>query len=178
MTMSPRLRKLVLTVHITASVGWLGAILAYIALNIPAVTSPDPQTARAAYLMMAPVGWLAIVPLALVALLTGIVQALGTPWGLFRHYWVLISFMFTVGAVAVLLPHMADVNYLARLAADPTVDPTRLGGDLFHSVGGLVVLLVPLILNIYKPRGLTRRGRRTQRAQRDQTEPDPVPAKP
>ena len=39
----------------------------------------------------------------------------------------------------------------------------HLGGDLFHAVGGLVVLLVPLVLNIYKPPGKTRYGwRRTQ----------------
>ena len=35
MTMPPGLRKVGLIVHVTCSVGWLGAILAYLALNIP-----------------------------------------------------------------------------------------------------------------------------------------------
>src|SRR6266542_3186968 len=102
MTMSPALRKVTLTVHITCSVGWLGAIAAYITLNVPALTSSNTQTVRAAYLMMLPVGWYAIVPLALASLLTGIVLSLGTHWGMFRHYWVLFSLIITVVAVAVL----------------------------------------------------------------------------
>lgn len=167
MTMPPRLRKLGLTVHVASSVGWLGAIAAYIALNVAALTNRDGQTVRAAYLMMEPVAWLAIVPLALASLVTGIVQSLGTTWGLFRHYWVLISLGITVFATLILLLHMRDVGQLADRAADPSVDPDTLSGDLFHSVGGLLVLLVPLVLNIYKPRGMTRHGQRKQRAQRD-----------
>jgi len=160
--MGPRLRKLGLTVHVAASVGWLGAIAAYLALNAAALAGRDVQTVRAAYLMMAPVAWFAIVPLALASLGTGILQALGTSWGLFRHYWVVISLVITALATLVLLLHLASVRRLADQAADPAVDPTTLGGDLVHSVGGLAVLLVPLVLNIYKPRGMTRRGRRGQ----------------
>jgi len=161
MRMSPGWRKITLTVHVACSVGWLGATAAYITLNVPALTG-DEQTARAAYLMMLPVGWYAIVPLAIATLLTGIVLSLGTVWGLFRHYWVLYSLIITVVAVAILLGHMADVSTLARLAADPATDIRTLSGDLDHSIGGLIVLLIPLILNIYKPRGLTRYGRRKQ----------------
>lgn len=164
MSMSPVLRKFGLIVHVTSSVGWLGAIAAYLALNAAALTSQNDQTVRAAYLMMEPVAWYAIVPLALASLITGIVQSLGTPWGLFRHYWVLLSLVITVLATAVLLLHMGDVSRLADLAADQNVDPTGLGGDLAHSVGGLLVLLVPLVLNIYKPRGMTRYGQRKQRS--------------
>ena len=165
MTMPPPVRRFMLTVHITTSVGWLGAIAAYIALNVPAVTSTDPQTVRAAYLMMEPVLVYGIVPLAVLSLVTGIVQALGTPWGLFRHYWVVISLILTAVATVVLIGHMRDVHALAAMAADPTVDVRDRGGDLFHSIGGLIVLLIPLWLNMYKPRGLTRYGwRRQQRA--------------
>ena len=44
-----------------------------------------------------------IVPLAIASLLTGVVQALATPWGLFRHYWVVIKLFLTVFATLVLL---------------------------------------------------------------------------
>lgn len=164
MTMPPRLRKAMLAVHVAASVGWLGAIAAYIALNVPVVTGADEGLVRAAHLMMRPVAWYAVVPLAVTSLLTGIVQSLGTPWGLFRHWWVVISLGMTVFATAILLLHLGDVDALAARAADPAVDPSRLDGDLFHAIGGLVVLLVPLVLNLYKPRGLTRYGWRKQRA--------------
>ncbi|MDP3892320.1 DUF2269 domain-containing protein, partial [Nocardioides sp.] len=105
-------------------------------------------------------------PLAVSSLVTGIVQSLGTPWGLFRHYWVLISLFMTVFATVILLLHMGDVDALAARAADPSSDVGSLQGDLFHSIGGLVVLLVPLVLNLYKPRGLTRYGWRKQQEQR------------
>jgi hypothetical protein len=42
--------------------------------------------ARAAYLAMDLTSRFVIVPLARASLLTGLAQALGTPWGLFRHY--------------------------------------------------------------------------------------------
>jgi hypothetical protein len=165
MTMPPQVRRFMLTVHVTASVGWLGAIAAYIALNVPALTSTDSQTVRAAYLMMEPVALYGIVPLAVTSLITGIVQALGTPWGLFRHYWVVISLVLTAFATLVLIEHVWDIRALAAMASDPTTDLRTRGGDLFHSVGGLIVLLIPLWLNMYKPRGLTRYGwRRQQRA--------------
>src|SRR5215213_3622675 len=41
MTMPPGLRKLVLTVHLTSSVGWIGAVVAYLALGVSAVTRQD-----------------------------------------------------------------------------------------------------------------------------------------
>jgi len=166
MMMPPRLRKFMLTVHVASSVGWLGAIGAYIALNVPALTSTDPQVVRAAYLMMEPVAWFGVVPMALAALLTGIVQSLGTPWGLLRHYWVVISLGLAVFATTILLLHLPAIDSMATVAGDPSADLGALDGDLFHSVGGLMVLLVPLVLNIYKPRGLTRYGWRKQQEQR------------
>lgn len=103
--------------------------------------------------------------------------ALGTPWGPFRHYWVVISLAVTLFATTVLLLHLPTVRTLADRAADPQANPTGLRGDLFHSVGGLVVLVIPLVRNIYKPRGLTHLGWRAQHgsARQDQRRvPDPV----
>jgi len=167
--MSPPVRKLMLTVHVASSVGWLGAIAAYLALNVPALASNNEQNVRAAYLMMEPVMRYALIPLAATSVATGVIQALGTPWGLFRHYWVTISLALTTFAFTILLLHLPAVEDLTAAAMDPTADVDELGGDLFHSVGGLVVLLVPLVLNIYKPRGLTRYGWR--QAQRRSAEP-------
>jgi hypothetical protein len=162
--MSPAVRRAALTVHVACSVGWLGAALAYVVLNVPALTSTDEATVRAAYLMMEPVAWYAVTPLAVASLITGLIQSLGTPWGLLRHYWVLISLGVTVFANLVLVLHLPAVSALADRAASPGTDVFALGGDLAHSLGGLLLLLVPLVLNIYKPRGLTRRGWRAQQA--------------
>src|SRR3712207_2854039 len=110
MTMAPGPRKLVFAVHLTSSVGWIGAVVAYLALGLSAVTGRDAQTVRAAWIAMELVGWSVIVPLALAALLTGLVMSLGTPWGLFRHYWVLITLALTTFATLVLLLHMPKIG--------------------------------------------------------------------
>jgi hypothetical protein len=169
MTMGPRLRRFALTVHVTLSVGWIGAVAAYIALDVAAATSQDSPTLRAAYLGMELVARYVIVPLALAALLTGLVMALGTKWGMFRHYWVLISLLLTIIATVVLLVETQTISASADIAADPTTsgdDLRALPSTLVHSVGGAAVLLVIQVLNVYKPRGLTRYGRRKQREQR------------
>lgn len=168
--MSPGVRKLMLTIHVASSVGWLGAIATYVVLNLAALASEDEQTVRAAYLMMDVTARYVLVPLAAAALATGVIQALGTPWGLFRHYWVVISLGVTTFAFVILVLHLPAVADMAAVAADPRSDVRSLDGDLFHSVGGLLVLLVPLVLNIYKPRGLTRYGwRRARERRRDST---------
>jgi SNF family Na+-dependent transporter len=163
--MPPALRKFVLAVHLTVSVGWIGAIAAYIPFDVATVTSRDAQSVRGAYLAMESIARSVIVPLALASLLTGLVVSLGTKWGLFRHYWVLISLVLTTLATVVLLLETRTIGALAGMAADPTMsgdDIRALPSTLGHSVGGTVVLVVVLVLHVYKPRGMTRYGWRKE----------------
>ena len=174
MTMPAGLRKLAYTVHVTLSVGWIGAVAAYTALDVASATSRDAQTLRAAYLGMDVIARKVIVPLAIASLVTGLVMALGTKWGLFRHWWVLISLALTIVATAVLLVETQTIRSFAAVAADPNTsvaDLRKLGSTLVHSVGGTLVLLVILVLNVYKPRGVTPYGWRKQQEQRTQREP-------
>jgi hypothetical protein len=167
--MSPGLRKLALAAHLTLSVGWIGAVAAYLALDVSTATSQDVQVLRAAYLGMESIARYIIVPLAFASLVTGLVMSVGTMWGLLRHYWVLISLLLTMIATAVLLVETQVISSLADMAADPTTSSDELramGSTLVHSVGGTVVLLVVLVLNVYKPQGMTRYGLRKQREQR------------
>jgi hypothetical protein len=166
MTMTTGLRKFALTAHVTSSVGLLGSIAAFLALAIAGLTSQNEQMVRAAYLGMELIARFVIVPLAFASLLTGLVQSLGTPWGLFRHYWIVIKLLLTVFAVVVLLVKMELIGYAARLAAETTLsraDVRAAGIQLVvHAAGGLLVLLVPAALSAYKPPGMTRYGRREQ----------------
>ena len=165
--MEPGVRKFALSAHLTFSIGWIGAVVAYLALGVAAVSSEDVQTVRAAWTAMELTGWYVIVPLALASLLTGLVMALGTKWGLFRHYWVLVSFALTIVATVVLLLHMPTVSLMAEVAQEAEgASLDQLGGDLLHPGIGLVVLLVIQVLNLYKPPGMTRYGWRKQQEQR------------
>jgi hypothetical protein len=171
MSKTPRLRKFALTAHVVSSVGWLGAVAVFLALSVVGLTSQDPAVVRAAYLAMESIGWLVLVPLSVAALLTGVVQALGTKWGLFVHYWVLMKLAITVVATIVLLLYMQTLSDLAGVAADvPLVsgdlDGLRSASPLLHSSAALVLLLIAATLSVYKPPGMTRYGQRKQRARR------------
>ena len=163
--MPPGLRKVVLCAHVVTSVGWLGGVAAYVALDLVAVTSETVQLVRAAYLAMEVIALFVIVPLALTSVLIGIVNSLGTPWGLLRHYWVLAKLLLTLFAATVLLLETQTISRLAD-AASTVADPRQLPGTLPHSVGGLVVLLIISLLSVFKPRGVTRYGWRKQQEQR------------
>jgi DMSO/TMAO reductase YedYZ heme-binding membrane subunit len=117
--MSPGIRKFALAAHLTVSIGWFGAVAAYLALDVTVATSQDLQTLRAAYLAMELIARFVIVPLAVTSLLTGIVMSLGTKWGLFRHYWVLISLVLTVVATAVLLVETRAIRPPRRQIFEP-----------------------------------------------------------
>jgi hypothetical protein len=170
MTITAGLRKFALTAHVASSVGFLGAVAAFLALASAGLTSQDAHMVRAAYLAMELTAWFVIVPLSFACLVTGLVQSLGTTWGLFRHYWVLVKFLFTVLAVIVLLLQMEGISYMAGVAAETTLS----SGDLLglrkslrtHAAGGLLVLVVTTTLSVYKPRGMTRYGWRKQHEQR------------
>ena len=130
---------------------------------------------RAAYLAMELTAWFVIVPLSFASLLTGLVQSLGTTWGLFRHYWVLAKLLLTVLATIVLLLQMESISYIAGVAAETTLSSADLREArislVVHAGGGLLVLLVPMILSVYKPRGMTRYGRRKQHERRTESHP-------
>jgi len=175
MTMTPGVRKFALTAHVTSSVGWLGAVAGFLALAVAGLTSKDAQLVRAAYLSMELTAWFVIVPLSLASPLTGILQSLGTEWGLFRHYWVLIKFLITVPSTIILLLHMQPIGHLARVVAETTLTRGELSGlriQLVANAGAaLLVLLIATTLSIYKPRGMTRYGRRKQREQHQVSQP-------
>jgi hypothetical protein len=169
--MAPGLRKLVLTTHIVASVGWLGAVACFLALAFAGLTRQEPELVRAAYLAAELTTWWVIVPLCLTSLLTGIIQALGTTWGLFRHYWVLTKLVLTLLATALLLLHTQPIAYLAEAAARTALASTelrdlrvRLTGD---AGAALLVLVLATVLSVFKPSGLTRYGWRQKHAPRD-----------
>lgn len=165
MIMAPRLRKLALTAHVASSVGWLGAVCGFLALAITGQTSQNAQMVRAVDLTMALTTRFVIVPLAFAAVLTGIVQAVGTTWGLYRYQWVVVKLLLTVVATVVLL---LKVDLISSVAAATVTGATLRQARtelVVHAEGGLVVLLVTTTLSVYKPWGKTRYGLRTQPAQ-------------
>jgi uncharacterized membrane protein len=166
--LSPALRRLTYTTHITSSVGWVGAAVAFLAFAVIGFTSEDPVKARGAYLLMAPAAWFVLVPLAHASLVSGIVLSLGTTWGLFRHSWVALKLGITVFATVILLIYMGTFRQMAGVAADPAVDlaTVRNASPIVHAILALVLLVAATVLGVYKPFGMTAYGIRRVGEQR------------
>jgi hypothetical protein len=167
MPMAPAVRRFVLTVHVIVSVGWFGAVAAFLALAVAGLASRSVQTVQAASLAMELIGLFVITPLSLASLASGLVSALGSPWGLFRHYWVVFKLVLNVVATAVLLLYIQSLGYFAGLVRNEGLtsadlaqlrDPTH----VLHATAALIVLGLAAVLAVYKPRGMTRYGQRKQ----------------
>lgn len=157
--MTPRVSKVALMAHVTSSVGWMGAVATFLALAIAGMTSTNDQIVRTAYLAMELIGWCVIVPFSIASLLTGLVQSLGTSWGLFRHYWIVAKLLITVFASVLLLVHMQVASRMASVVAGTTIGAGDFHGMRIQLVGdavaAIIVLLVATALSVFKPQGMT-----------------------
>lgn len=167
MRLSPRARKLTLTTHVVASVGWLGAVAATLVLAVAGVSSQDAQTVRAVYPALEVIGWYALVPLSLASLLSGLTVSLGGKWGLLQHYWVVMKLVINLVASVVLLLYMQTLGALADAAGSAAeLSAIRSSSPVLHAGAALVLLLAAVILSVYKPAGRTRYGWRKQQSLR------------
>lgn len=145
-----------LTAHVVCSVSWIGAVAVFAALAVSGIANPNEPSARGAYLAMGLTAWHVIVPLALASLVTGVVSSLGTPWGLLRHYWVLIKLIVTVFSAVILVIHLQPIDALASAAARGDLDVALRGPQEMMATASaiaVVALIVLTALSIYKPRG-------------------------
>jgi hypothetical protein len=153
-------RKIALSAHVTSSVGWFGSVVAFLALAVIGLRGgAGDGLIRSSYIAMEAIGWFVIVPFSLASLVTGIVQSLGTQWGLFRHYWVLAKLLITVGASVLLLVLMRVVSTVAEAAGSGALHIDHLRDPRMQlvadAVAATVVLLVAILLSIFKPQGRT-----------------------
>ena len=163
-------RKLVLTAHVASSVATLGAVAAFLALALVGLNGGDRQAATGVYQAMEVIAWTVILPLIIASLITGLIQSMGSEWGVFRHYWIVAKLAINVLATAILLLHMRPIGILARAAESHALAGaglSKLQVQLgVNAVAAVVVLLVATALSIYKPTGLTPHGERVARGGR------------
>ena len=160
--MPSHFRKLLLTLHIATSVGWLGAILPYLVFAVRGTSSHDLQTQQAAFNALVIIGDKALIPLSFAALATGLILSLATRWGLVRYWWVVAKLALTVFSAAVLYRHMHLVHRTALLLQSGVGTTSAMREFIVHPTGGLIVLLLVTAISVFKPWGLTSWGRRSQ----------------
>jgi hypothetical protein len=168
MLMTPSQRRTALVAHVVCSVGWLGAVAAFLVLSITALRDDSRSVVVACYLAMDVVGRYVIVPMSVLTLASGLLQSLGTVWGLFRHYWVVAKLGLTVLATIGLLVHqytlVAAAAARASSVAVPDAELDRFGWMLARDASlAILVLLAAAVLSIFKPWGPIREDSRVLR---------------
>lgn len=98
--LSQRARKVWLTLHVGISVGWLGLSLAMITLAFTGLLAETHAVRHGAYELMHIIDLTIVIPSVVLSIITGLVVALGTPWGLLKHWWVLVKFVIALGIPA------------------------------------------------------------------------------
>ncbi|MFD9600124.1 DUF2269 domain-containing protein [Streptomyces sp. NPDC056708] len=147
-------RRSLLVAHVAVSVSWLGLTVGLLTLGITAFLTGDPATAQAATRAMKIFGDWLVIPVALLSLLSGLVLALRTPWGLARHRWVWTKFWLTLVTAALsifsLRPGINEAAARGAVGINLVVAP---------SVATATYLFITAV-SVLKPWGLTQRGRR------------------
>jgi hypothetical protein len=157
-------------VHVIVSVGWLGTDLCILALGITGQVTSNPHTRYAAYTALAVMGRVMTIPISLLALLTGLLLALGTAWGLVRNYWVLVKLTLTL--IAVILTIFPLRFMMTDAAAEIAKVPVEKATSVGLGMVGINLIVAPIValclystnvvLSIFKPWGKTIYGRRAR----------------
>lgn len=160
LTLSRRPYRLLLTSHVAASAAVLGIDVTLLLLAVTGLDVVDPATV---YPAMHTVARWGLAPLAVLALLTGLMVAAAGPYGLFRYWWVTVKLAIT--SVLTTLVLFVAVPGFGRAADAATAAGTGASVEdaqrvLFTVVPalGLTLLLVNVTLAIYKPRRRVRRS--------------------
>ena len=156
-----RARKSMVVVHVVVSVSWLALMLCLLTLGATALATDNADTLRTAYQAMEMLGDVLIIPLSLLTLVSGVVLAFGTSWGLFRYYWVSAKFWLTLAATAAsIFALTARLHDAAAAVARHPVGPISamdLGFIRYNMVivpaVALLLYLANVILSVFKPWG-------------------------
>ncbi|GAA4825186.1 membrane protein [Actinomycetospora corticicola] len=154
-----RTRQLLVFVHVVVSLGWMGAGAANVVLTSTAAVTDDVELRRACYLLVSTIDLWLVIPGAFLALATGVVLSLVTPWGLVTYWWVLVKLVLTV---AVILYSTFFVGVWVEQSVALGTSPSPVAVPLV--VGPLVSMAAFLLMtwaSVAKPWGRTPWRRRT-----------------
>jgi len=152
-----RPRRVLRAVHVVAGVGWVGLAAAMLSLGLTAALTSDAGLARTTYVLMELVGTRTIAAAAIATLVSGLVLGLVTPWGLVRHWWLVVK---TALTLAVIVSAVGMTNgWVLRAGAAVGGDGTEAWWVVAGSVGHVALLVAATWISVDKPWGPTRRGR-------------------
>lgn len=156
-TLSRRSRRVWLTPHVGCSAAWLGLSLTMVVLSLVGVLSGDARPRHDAYRLMRIFDLVVVIPIVLAAIVTGLVVALFSRWGLTRHWWVLIKFTMSVSIPASAGYWQSWIRQLITATAQPAgAVPAGTAARLTGCLAvGIAFLVAATALSTYKPGGWT-----------------------
>jgi hypothetical protein len=161
--LAPTTRKWLLILHVVMSVGWLGLNVGNLTLEITGLTTGDPRTQHFALGALYLVGGPLLIPVSLLAYVSGILLGYYSRWGVFRYRWVLVKFCLTTVAVVLvplsLLPGLRDLSDLvAATPVDRLADVGQEGMSMLSAgIVSTAMYVTCAVLSVLKPWGRTRR---------------------
>jgi hypothetical protein len=149
----------VLVLHVISGIGWMGVDIALFVLLMTARSTDDPIVVISGFSAIRMIVPIAVPPLSISIIITGLILGLGSRWGLVRYWWVLVKLLLSlVMVVLVFVSLVPGVNDIAvRFTPDMSADAVRasLGTIptmlLFPPVVSFLMLGVATVLSIFKP---------------------------
>jgi hypothetical protein len=140
-------RNLLITVHVLATVGLFGADLGLLVIGTSGIAGADP---RAIYPASHLIAEIIVQPLAIISVVTGVVLARVSGWGLLRYWWTAIKLVTTLALTAVVLLVLVPRLGVAADAPDMVPASQRVLLLLGPAIASNLLVL-NAALGIYKP---------------------------
>jgi type IV secretory pathway VirB2 component (pilin) len=145
--MAKRWRQLTVWLHVLTSVSWMSQAMALCVLL--SVGFADDSRSAAATSMAHTLDGRLLGPMADASAFTGIMLAAATPWGFFRHWWVLTKFGITIVQL-----------YLGIFLLSPTLTASLTAGPSARQIAGTALMAGAIAfqgwLSVAKPWGRVR----------------------
>jgi len=148
-----------MVMHLIIGIGWMGVDIALLVLLVTARTTDDAVRVASGFNAIRMIVPIAVPPLSLGVLATGLILGVGTRWGLIRYWWVLVKLLLSlIMTILVFVSLVPAVNRIAVLATTTTSAdavratlgalPTQL---MFPPIVSFLMLGVAAVLSIFKP---------------------------
>jgi hypothetical protein len=157
--LTPAARNTVLVLHVIMGISWMGVDIALFALLMTARTTHDASLVVSGFNAIGVIVPLAVPPLSLGILGTGLILGLGTRWGLIHYWWVLVKLLLSMIMTALvylsLLPAIRGTAILSDLTLSADAVRASLGPLptmlMFPPIVSFLMLATATILSIFKP---------------------------
>lgn len=153
--MERRVRQVWMVLHIISSIGWLGIILAAIALSVAGMNTDDLDRVNSLYVAMEVLATAFFLPGTLLLVLTGVVLGLGTKWGLVKWWWVAVKLVI---GLALFAAGAFNLRFAVYNAAEKASELKPLESSVDVSLFGMLSVMAALgifaaLLSVLKPWG-------------------------